>query len=75
MMKNNKVNPANPFIWNIFGAIMNKYLDVILNMQTGLWKHLTHVYDIDTLIMKAKTGLELIPRPIPTHDFTKKEIF
>jgi len=68
MMKNNKVNPANPFMGNrvdpqIPGAY-SKYGDWV--METLL------MYMIP--IMKAKTGLELIP----TYTYTRlyeKEIF
>jgi len=61
MMKNNKVNPANPFIGNrvdqqIPGAY-SKYGDWV--METLL------MYMIP--VMKAKTGLELIP----TYSYTR----
>ena len=61
MMKNNKVNPANPFIGNrvdqqIPGAY-SKYADWV--METLL------MYMIP--VMKAKTGLELIP----TYSYTR----
>jgi hypothetical protein len=68
MMKNNKVNPANPFIGNrvdkqVPGAY-SKYADWV--METLL------MYMIP--IMKAKTGLELIPTYTYTRLYEKGNI-
>tara|TARA_R100001594_G_C3960332_1_gene245239 strand:+ start:83 stop:733 length:651 start_codon:yes stop_codon:yes gene_type:complete len=68
MIKNNKVNPANPFIGNrvdkqIPGAY-SKYADWV--METLL------MYMIP--IMKAKTGLELIPTYTYTRLYEKGNI-
>jgi len=68
MMKNNKVNPANPFMGNrvdkqIPGAY-SKYADWV--METLL------MYMIP--IMKAKTGLELLPTYTYTRLYEKGNI-
>ena len=68
MMKNNKVNPANPFMGNrvdrqIPGAY-SKYADWV--METLL------MYMIP--VMKAKTGLELIPTYTYTRLYEKGNI-
>jgi len=61
MMKNNKVNPANPFIGNrvdtqVPGAY-SKYADWVMETLLQFMRP----------IMKAKTGLELIP----TYSYTR----
>ena len=69
MMKNNKVNPANPFMGTrvdkqIPGAY-SKYADWV--METLL------MYMIP--IMKAKDRIRTDSNLYSTHDFMKKEIF
>jgi len=61
MMKNNKINPANPFIGNrgdtqVPGAY-SKYADWVMETLLQFMRP----------IMKAKTGLELIP----TYSYTR----